>query len=341
MQTRDIVVIGASAGGREAIVELVQTMPGNFPAAIFIVWHMPPSGIGILPKTLSTISLLPAHTALDGAPIQAGHIYVAPVDHHLLLEKDRMRLTKGPKENRFRPAVDPLFRSAAFAFGPRVIGVILSGALNDGTSGLWAIKDRGGIALVQDPADARVPGMPESALENVQVDYCVPVSEMSAVLEQLVSEPLAEDVRVDENQRLEVEVEIARGGRATEKDIRELGEISEFTCPECHGSLWQMYDGKLLRFRCRTGHAYSAQALLEDLTESVEAMEWAAIRGIEESAVLMEHMARHLVRHGDREAAQRFQNQAQRTRARSELVRQAIITDEIAQSEPGSGTAPI
>jgi two-component system chemotaxis response regulator CheB len=183
--------------------------------------------------------------------------------------------------------------------------------------------------------------MPQSALENVEIDYCVPVVEMSNLLEHLVTEPIDDDFPLEEDYRLGVEVKIAKELRPTEKEIQELGDISEFTCPECHGSLWQMYEGKILRFRCRTGHAYSAEALLEDMTESVEAMEWAAIRGIEESAVLMEHMAHHLAQQGERETAQRFQNQAARTRVRSDLVRQAIVTDDIPQLEPGSGTAPI
>ncbi|HZQ06732.1 MAG TPA: chemotaxis protein CheB [Anaerolineae bacterium] len=340
MPRRDIVVIGASAGGREAIVELSRKLPADFPAPIFIVWHMPPSGTGILPYLLSKYSQLKASTAKDGEEIVPGQVYCAPVDHHLLIEPGRIRVTKGPRENRFRPAIDPLFRSAAYAYGPRVIGIILSGALNDGTSGLWAIKDRGGVAIVQDPADALVAGMPESALQNVEVDHRVPVSEMAQLLMQLVSEPIEAKGRAPVSHKLEIEVKIAKEDRPSEKDIQTLGQVSEFTCPECHGTLWQLVEGNNLRFRCRTGHAYSADALLEDMNESIEAMEWAAIRGIEESAVLMEHLARHLNQSGQADTADRFIARAVKARKRSEQIRDALFSDNEHQPEEEHGNAP-
>lgn len=341
MQNRDIIVVGASAGGREAITEFCRTLSPELPASIFIVWHMPASGVGMLPRMLARVSPLPAQDAVDGQPIQPGHIYVAPVDHHLLVEQNYMRVTKGPRENRFRPAVDPLFRSAAYAYGPRVIGIILSGALNDGTSGLWAIKDRGGIAIVQDPGDALVSGMPLSALENVEVDYRVSVGEMAELVARLVKEPVPELERTNGANTLGIEVKIAKERLASNREMNEIGIVSEFTCPECHGTLWQMYEGNLLRFRCRTGHAYTAQALLEDITESVEAMHWATIRGMEETAVLLKQMSEHVRENGNVEMAKRFLEESARVNEKIEAMRKTISTDVIDQTAQGSGTMPI
>jgi two-component system, chemotaxis family, protein-glutamate methylesterase/glutaminase len=210
MAGRDIIVIGASAGGVEVLSELCKNLPPELPAAVFIVWHMPATSTGIFPRMLERTSALPVENAVDGEPLVPGRIYTAPPDHHLLLEDGRVRLTHGPKENRFRPAVDPLFRSAAYSYGPRVIGLVLSGALDDGTSGLWMIKDRGGVAMVQDPVDALVPDMPRNALHNVEVDYVVPVSEMPALLMQLTSEPLPEPVISEGNGKEPEELEIPK-----------------------------------------------------------------------------------------------------------------------------------
>lgn len=191
MELRNIIVMGASAGGIEALKIIVGHLPADLNAAIFIVWHMAPESNGILPTILNHLNTLPALQAIDGEPIEAGRIYVAPPDRHLLLEKNRVRVTAGPKENRFRPAIDPLFRSAAFAHGPRVIGVVLSGALDDGTTGLWTIKQWGGVAIVQDPVDAIVSSMPENALKAVQVDYTVPAEAIASLLVQLAGERAA------------------------------------------------------------------------------------------------------------------------------------------------------
>lgn len=210
MATRELVVIGASAGGREALLELTRTLPADFSAAILIVWHMPSVGIGMLPRMLERTSPLPAHNAVDHEELCPGQIYVAPVDHHLLVERGHVRVTKGPKENRFRPAIDPLFRSAAYTYGRQAIGIVLSGALSDGTLGLWAIKDRGGVAVVQDPNDAIVAGMPTSALENVNVDYRLPAFEMGALLQRLTTEELEPDQAAQPSERLGINVKYAK-----------------------------------------------------------------------------------------------------------------------------------
>lgn len=196
MEKRNIIVIGASAGGFEAFKKIVQDLPPDLDASIFIVWHMSPDIRGILPEVLNKLNKIDAAHAYDQEPIKPNRIYVAPPDHHLLIEEGRVRVTRGPKENRFRPAVDPLFRSAAYTYGSRVIGVVLSGALDDGTAGLWRIKNNGGIAVVQDPADADVSSMPENALREVHVDYCVPVADLGGLLAKLSSEEVIEDTEV-------------------------------------------------------------------------------------------------------------------------------------------------
>ncbi len=323
MGHRDIVVIGASAGGAEALRDLCQGLPAEFPAAVFVVWHIPASSLGLLPRILEPSCKLPTGNAEHGNAIYPGHIVVAPPDHHMLLEDHHVRLTQGPKENRFRPAIDPLFRSAADTYGPRVIGVILAGSLDDGTSGLWAIKDRGGVAVVQDPTDTLFPGMPLSAISNIAVDHIVPVSQMADLLVKLVNEEI-ELPEPPAPGEMTIEVESAAMGETDEKRMAELGELSAFTCPECHGALWQIVEGKIIRFRCRTGHAYTAEVLLDELDESIERSLWASVRGLEENASLLAHMGRHLAEHGQNGISDQYLERAEETRSRAQTIRRAI-----------------
>src|SRR5438477_8843312 len=208
MATKDIVVVGASAGGMHALEKLVAGLPRDLPAAVFVVWHLSPGVRSVLPKVLARAGPLPAEHARDGDAIRPGRIYIAPNDHHLLLERGYVRVTKGPKENRFRPAVDPLFRSAAYIYSTRAVGVVLSGALDDGTAGLWAIKLRGGTAIVQDPVDAMQRSMPINALDNVEVDYKVPVAEMGSLLARLAQEEAAPGTLLPAEEREKMEAEV-------------------------------------------------------------------------------------------------------------------------------------
>ncbi|HEY8599580.1 MAG TPA: chemotaxis protein CheB, partial [Thermomicrobiales bacterium] len=185
----DLIVIGTSAGGVQALLELLDDLPANLPAAICIVIHIPAESPSLLPRILQRRSALPVRHAVDGERIVPGHVYIAPPDHHLLVDPGRLRLRHGPRENRCRPAVDPLFRSAALAYGPRLIGVVLTGALNDGTAGLAIIKRLGGVTIVQDPADALFPGMPASAQRHVAVDYSLPLADIAAALTRVAREP--------------------------------------------------------------------------------------------------------------------------------------------------------
>ena len=244
MPQRDIVVIGGSAGAIESASEIVSALPAEFSAAMFVVVHFPGSVTSALPRILSRSGPLRAEHASNEDPIQPGRIYVAPPNCHMFLEGGRVRLTRGPKENGHRPAIDPLFRSAAHHYGARVIGVLLSGNLSDGTAGLLSIKQQGGVAIVQNPGTALYSGMPQSAVQRVQVDHIVPVNAISQLLKQLTTEfaptPETVDMEIPENER-------ARLDEAALEDRRtQAGLPSTMSCPECHGVLWEHRDADVL-----------------------------------------------------------------------------------------------
>lgn len=293
MANHEIIVIGTSAGGVEALITIVEQLPNDLNAAIFIVLHISPHQPSNLPKILTRAGNLTATHAEDGEPIYRGKIYVAPPDRHLLIEPGRVRVTNGPKENRFRPAIDPLFRSAAYAYGPGVIGVVLTGALDDGTAGLWAIKDRGGMAVVQDPDDAEQRSMPWTALNNAEVDYCLPVRDIAKVLVTVTQDSIGPERGSAVSDKLAIETKVSLGHDAADLDVKQLGKLSEFTCPECHGTLIEIIDGKLQRYRCHTGHAFSNASLLAELTDSVEESLWISIRAVEERIRLLKHLRQH------------------------------------------------
>jgi len=275
MDHRHIIVIGASAGGIEAIKQVIAALPKDLEASIFIVWHMALEVRSILPDVLNALQVLPAAHAIDGETITQGRIYVAPPDHHLILEKDVVRISRGPRENRFRPAVDPLFRSAAFAYGASVIGVILSGALDDGAAGLWAIKQCGGLAVIQDPQDAEVSSMPQKAAEAVKADHIVPASQMGGLLGRLVKEMVPAHTRKN-NKTAVSEIDIAMQKQTFTNDF---GELTPYTCPECHGVLSALQEGDRIRFRCHTGHAFSADTLLASISE-ISNMRYGALSAV-------------------------------------------------------------
>src|SRR5688500_14144980 len=259
---KDIIVIGASAGGIEALRMMAAALPADLPASLFVVMHTAPESPALLAEILDHFGTLRATSAQDGERIRPGTIYVAPPNRHLLIEPNLVRVTRGPKENRFRPAVDPLFRSAAQTYGPRVVGVILTGYLDDGTAGLWTVKQLGGTTIVQDPSDALVPFMPQNALAHVKVDYCLPMEEIAPLLVRLTSETAEEKGVYSVPKEVGIEVNIAKEQKALDAGVLQLGEPSNYACPECHGVLLQLNEGPLFRFRCHTGHAYSIESLL-------------------------------------------------------------------------------
>jgi two-component system chemotaxis response regulator CheB len=330
MIKRDIVVIGASAGGVSALERLVMTMPKDYQGSVFIVMHTPPFSPSKLPEILSRAGELEAIHPGEEEEIAAGKIYIAPPDHHMLIEGNKVVVRKGPKENRFRPSIDALFRSAAYEFGKRVIGVILTGALDDGTSGLWTIKRLGGIVISQNPAEATFPEMPQSAIEYVETDYVVKVTEIGAILNRLISDPIKDkkEAPKEELERLALEVEIASSDNAFEKGIMEMGEMAAFTCPSCHGALVMIKEGGRVRYRCHTGHAFTASALLAGITESVEETLWQAMRGLEETSMLLQHIGEHIMDSGDHDAANIFMKKANETADKARTVHDSVFKNE-------------
>jgi two-component system, chemotaxis family, protein-glutamate methylesterase/glutaminase len=256
-----------------------------------VVLHIPPHSASQLDQVLASVTRMPVSAPGDQEPLRRGHVYVASADQHLMLEDGLIRLTRGPKECRARPAIDVLFRSAAVVYGPRAIGVVLSGMLDDGTAGLWAIKNRGGIALVQDPREAMHPGMPESAIHHVKVDMVGPCAELAREIAELAAANSA-SARSDKAGRLAVETTIAGEGNALQLGVMKMGEVSQYTCPDCHGVLVQIEEGSIVRFRCHTGHAFSLQTLLAEVSESIDKGLWDTIRAIEERVLLLRQMSK-------------------------------------------------
>lgn len=320
-----IIAIGASTGGLEAIKQLITGLPPDFGPPIFIVWHMAPEVQGIIPGLLNKLNTIYAAHAIDGETISPNRIYVAPPDHHLLIEEGMVRLSRGPKENHFRPAVDPLFRSAAYTYGNRVIGIVLSGALDDGTAGLWRIKYSGGTAIVQDPVDAEVPSMPESAIREVEVDYCLPVSEMAALLMRLSNAGAPIDSKTVKDDKTRIEIGIAAGDTAFDRGSLKIGELSPITCPECHGVLSKITEGKLTRYRCHTGHAFSVDTLLALITEKVENNLYFAMSGIEESMMLLNHIGDHLAEINHSQLAGLYFKKANNAAQRADVLRNMVM----------------
>ncbi|HEY3730999.1 MAG TPA: chemotaxis protein CheB [Steroidobacteraceae bacterium] len=293
--TRDIVVIGTSAGGVQVLQELLRGLPDDFPGSIFIVAHLSPTRPSILPQILDRATDLPVEAAQNGGRIRRGRVYVCVPDYHLTLKRDHMVLSRrGPRENGFRPAVDPLFRTAARAFGSRTVGLILTGGMDDGTLGLGIIKDFGGIAIAQDPEDAVFPNMPQSAIRHVNVDYVMPVASIPALLTRLASEPLPAAARAMANPRKDAQPDVAETGRAALLAGLDRGPPTNVTCPQCGGSLWELNDRKLARYECHVGHSYTAETLLEDKNGELEGALWGGLRALEEGAELRRRMARRL-----------------------------------------------
>lgn len=331
---RDTVVIGASAGGLRALRTIVRELPSPFPAVVLIILH-----IGAHKSALASIlgagSRHPVIEPCDGEAVQVGHVYVAVPDRHLLLEYDRIRLSRGPRENHSRPAIDPLFRSAALTRGPRVIGTLLTGGLDDGVVGLQAIKECGGLVVVQDPATAEAPSMPASALRSVVVDRIAPLASLAAVLTELVTDaasgaraaqqPVApETARVPAH--LSREHAIALGEGDVVGELNSLGRPSNYSCPDCGGTMWQIDAPGPTRFRCHTGHAYSMQWLLAAQSTRTEQALWEAMRALQEKAMMLRQTAELERRAGDAVAADESEWRAGQYEEQARALRQLAVT---------------
>ena len=328
---RDIIVIGASAGGVQALSTVVAALPPRLPAAVFIVLHIPADPPSLLPDILSREARMPVSHAKNGEQIEHGRIYIAPPDQHLLIQSSHVKLVHGPKENLHRPSIDTLFRSAARWGGPRVIGVVLTGARDDGTVGMRAIKQRGGITIVQDPVEATFPSMPTSVMQNISVDYSVPVREIGPLLTMLTKEPIAEEGGYPLAEEVEIESRIA--GQEMDAgeliaSVERLGRVSKLTCPECHGALWEINDEDLLRFRCHVGHAFSAESLSDGQSERLEVALWSAVRALEEQMILAKRIVERARNANHMRAVAMFERRAEEAERNSGVLRQLLLGDE-------------
>jgi two-component system, chemotaxis family, protein-glutamate methylesterase/glutaminase len=323
MSNRDIIVIGGSAGATAPLKQILSRLPPDLPAAVLIVLHIPAQGIGILSTVASSAGPLPVRQAENGMKIEPGQVYLAAPDHHLLLSEDRVFLGRGPRENMVRPAIDALFRSAAINYGPRVIGVLLSGLLSDGSAGLNAIKRCGGISVVQDPSDAIADEMPRSALEATIIDLCVPGAGMGDVLSDLVREAPGAALPIPPEIRLEVE--IAAGERIGSDNLLSMADPAALTCPACGGVLSEVRESRPMRFRCQVGHAFTGDVLAKEQEGRVDEALRVALRIIEERAELVQRMAADGRRSGRPAVAEMYQARAAEYRAYADMIRRVVL----------------
>lgn len=325
---KDRIVMGASAGGLPVLEEIVGGLPRDLQGSVFIVMHLQAATRSRLCEILQKRTPLAVRVGHDGEEIRPGHIYVARPDHHLLVNGETMRVTRGPRENRARPSVDTLFRSAAYAYGSRTVGVVLSGALDDGTAGLWAIKDRGGTTIVQDPARAEHSSMPESAVRHVRIDHVLAVPDIAPLLVRLSREKCDGIDDPPASKEMDIENKIAHEAKGLQLGVMDLGPKTAYTCPECHGVLVKLKEGGLPRFRCHTGHAYSISTLMAEVTESVEHRLWDGIRAIEEGMMLLQEAAAHARSDGRPDLADLLDLKANQAEQRAHTVRRAVLASE-------------
>ena len=325
---RNIIVIGASAGGVEAILKITRKIPADLPAAIFIVHHFPPHTESDLHQIINRDCKIPAVQAQNGVTFEIGKIYCARANQHLLLEGGKILLTKGPRENRFRPSIDALFRSAAYEYKERVIGVILSGTLNDGTAGMYSIKRFGGLTVIQEPSDAVFDSMPKDVVKHVEVDYQMPANRIGELLSALTQKThkFVVNELPDYEELIELEVNIAKNENALREGVFELGEFTGLACPDCHGAVKQYHEGDMIRFRCHTGHSFTLDALLFGITENIEKDLWRVMRGMEENNFVLKTLALRLKDAGQVEEAKRFTDKAKEIIAKSRVIH-GIIED--------------
>jgi two-component system, chemotaxis family, protein-glutamate methylesterase/glutaminase len=305
----DIVVVGASSGGVDALSKLVAELPSDLPAAIFIVLHLEPGFASQLPELLTSRGPLRATHALHGEAIVPGRIYIAPPDNHVMLRPGGyMHVVRGPKENGHRPSVDALFRTAAMVYGPRVIGVVLTGYLDCGTAGMMSIKARGGLAVVQDPRDASVSDMPQSVVTHVTVDHVAPLSDIPGLISQLTREP--------------ADAELAHvPGSLMEMEGDEPGVAAEFVCPTCQGKLTETRLNGFQMFRCHVGHAFSLESMAVEQADEVERALWAAVRSLEEGASL----ARRLAASSSGRLRQKFEEKEDAQSQQARVIRHILL----------------
>jgi two-component system, chemotaxis family, protein-glutamate methylesterase/glutaminase len=328
MGNRDILAIGTSAGGFEALRFIAGEFSPDFPASVLVVIHLPSQFRSTLDAILTQTGPLQATFAADGEKLERSHIYIAPPERHLLVESNELRLGLGPRENNARPALDPLFRSAALCCGARAIGAVLTGTLGDGAAGLMALKQSGGITVVQDPSDAAFPEMPTTALTRSQPNHVVGLAGMPALFEKLVRQPAGQPVPV--TKAIEYEVEIARGGRGSMSEMDRIGRRSVLACPDCHGVMWEIDEGELVRYRCHVGHAYSAEIMSLALDDNLRQAFGSALRALDERIALAKKLDAQASSGGQTRVAKSWAAKALEFEAEAKIIRDSIRrTDEI------------
>lgn len=320
-----IVVIGASAGGIEALKELVSQFDAEMDAAFFIVMHLSETGIGsYLVHRLQQVTSLSCKLAEEGAPIVKGHIYVAQPDKHLLVSKEGIKMGLGPRENRWKPSIDVLFRSAAAAFNGHTIGIILTGYLNDGTAGMLAIKSSGGTTIVQDPNEAEYPDMPLSVLNHMEADHCTTLMNMGEVLKELLQ---VQKAPVPVPEELAMEAAIAERTATSIGEIVALGNPSIYSCPDCGGVLTEIQDQTLTRYKCHTGHGFSTDVLLNKQKEQLESTLWVALRSLEERKALLRSMEQRNLKSGLHRAAVGDRDRMVELQVHIDRIKQVLFAD--------------
>lgn len=328
----DVVVIGASAGGVEALKVLVRGLPDVLPASVLITLHTFPHGRDALAEVLQGAGSLPVTRASDAELIARRHIYVAPPNHHLLVENGRLRLSRGPKENGTRPAIDPMFRSAARSYGARVVAVVLSGGLDDGSAGIAAVKARGGCTIAQLPEDAMHPDMPRNAIATGFVDYVLPLAQIPEQIVKLVNTP-AGTSRSWAGDEIDKEVRIAMMDPSVLENDLQPGEPSDYSCPDCGGVLRKI-NGTLVHFRCQVGHAWSTQALLVTQLDKIEDSLWVALRALEEHSKLTRGMLETAQSHGQTDMVLRLQEKLRDIARHQEQIRSLLLKPLAESSKP-------
>lgn len=325
---RMMVVIGSSAGGVEALKKFFSLFPADSHASFFVVQHLSPHYASQLDKIIQGVTSMHVTFPADGAEILPDTVYIASPDRHMLIEQEKIRITRGPKECRSRPAINVLFRSAALAYGPQVAGVIMTGLLDDGTAGLWQIKDRKGLAYVQDPREAEHSSMPDSAIEHVEVDGVGTIQELVTAIVEKIAEDAPLPIVLLPGRALLMENAIAMEGNGMKAGIMELGPVSKYTCPECRGVLVEIKEGSMLRFRCHTGHAYSVKSLLSEVNESIDQGLWTTIRAIEERIFLLRQRADLAEASGKSASAQRYRALADSAEGKYQPLRELVLEAE-------------
>jgi two-component system chemotaxis response regulator CheB len=321
---RAVIIAGASAGGVEALIALVRSLPRDFPHPMLVVLHVSPTGTSVLPAILNRACRLPVSPAADGEPLLGGHVYVAPPDCHLVLEDSRLRLSQAPRENGHRPAIDPTMRTAAAVYDGATIGIVLSGARDDGTAGLMAIKANGGTAIVQDPEEALYPAMPLSAIAHVTPDAVLPITAMAAwILEHTTANfpPETEPPMPAEDPTDDPLLAMASGN--DEPPQSATGTGTRYTCPDCGGVLFERHEGNLERFQCSVGHVFSIDSLSNAQAEALESALWAAVRSLEDRAALLQRLAVKGRANEQMRSAGIFERQAAEALERARTIREA------------------